>query len=323
MSLQFGRGAFIKLGEEGSSSYGTIASSMPVNNRIISASFQKTQEKERKTHLSQSGAGGFQNGHFEAFLNVGGSIDLPLLYEGTGMLLKASLGAVTTTDLGVSEDPRYQHDYEPASDGELPSLSIGLQRGTGSYEVFLGCKVSSLSISGSAGEEITASFDIIAQDSNSRGTATTSSFGSGRQMFHFECGVLNYNSATYKMKSFEFSLDNKLERRNVLGDKKTLEPITNDIKDVTLNVTLEMEDNALFDAYIAGTQSDVEFTLTNSPDGDSCNILIRNCYITDYSDDVNTFGALERTMVFVGEGDSSNEPIRIRVTNNQSTGVDN
>jgi hypothetical protein len=321
MALQFGRGGFIKIGEE--TTYGTIAASTPVNNRIISASFQKTQEKERKTHLSQSGAGGFQNGHFEAFLNVGGSIDLPLLYEGSGMLLKASLGAVTTTDLGVSEDPRYQHDYEPASDGELPSLSVGLQRGTGSYEVFLGCKVASMSISGSAGEEVTASFELIAQDANSRGAATTSSFGSGRQIFHYESGDLNYNSATYKMKSFELSLDNKLERRNVLGDKKTLEPITNDIREITLSVTLEMEDNALYDAYLAGTQSDVEFAFTNSPDGDICNILIRNCYITDYDDAINTFGALERTMTFVGEGDSSNEPIRIRVTNNQSSGIAN
>ena len=321
MALQFGRGGFIKIGEE--TTYGTIAASTPVNNRIISASFQKTQEKERKTHLSQSGAGGFQNGHFEAFLNVGGSIDLPLLYEGSGMLLKASLGAVTTTDLGVSEDPRYQHDYEPASDGELPSLSVGLQRGTGSYEVFLGCKVASMSISGSAGEEVTASFELIAQDANSRGAATTSSFGSGRQIFHYESGDLNYNSATYKMKSFELSLDNKLERRNVLGDKKTLEPITNDIREITLSVTLEMEDNALYDAYLAGTQSDVEFSFTNSPDGDICNILIRNCYITDYDDAINTFGALERTMTFVGEGDSSNEPIRIRVTNNQSSGIAN
>ena len=320
MSLQFGRGAFIKLGEE--STYGTVASSTPVNNRIISASFQKTQEKERKTHLSQSGAGGFQNGHFEAFLNVGGSIDLPLLYEGTGMLLKAAIGAVSTTDLGATEDPRYRHDYEPATDGELPSLSIGLQRGTGSYEVFKGCKVTTMSISGTAGEEVTASFEVIAQDANSRGTATTASFGSGRQIFHFESGDLSYNSEDYKMKSFELSLDNKLERRNVLGDKKTLEPITNDVKDITLSVTLEMEDNALYTAYLAGTQSDVEFTFTNSDD-DTCNVLIRNCYITDYDDSINTFGAIERTMTFVGEGDSSDEPIRIRILNNQSSGVAN
>ena len=320
MSLEFGRGGFIKLGEE--STYGTIASSMPVDNRIISASFQKTQEKERKTHLSQSGAGGFQNGHFDAFLNVGGSIDLPLLYEGTGMLLKAAIGASSTTDLGAAENPRYQHDYEPSTTGSIPSLSIGLQRGTGSYEVFLGCKVATMNISGSAGEEITASFEVIAQNANARGTATTASFGTGRQIFHFESGTLDFNSGNFKMKSFELSLDNKLERRNVLGDKKTLEPITNDIREITLNVTLEMEGNDLYNAYLAGTQSNLSFTFTNS-DGDICNVLIRNCYIVDYDDAINTFGAIERTMTFIGEGDTSNEPIRIRITNNQASSVAN
>jgi hypothetical protein len=315
MPLEFGRGAFIKIGEE--TTYGTIAGAMGVDNRIISASFQKTQEKERKTHLSQSGSGGFQNGHFEAFLNCGGSIDLPLLYEGTGMLIKAAVGNATTTGGG----PTYEHSYIPSADGSVPSLSIGLQRGTGSKEIFLGCKVASMNISGSAGEEITASFDIIAQNSQARAAAYTSSFGSGKQMFHYECGNLNYSGNNFPMKSFEFTLDNKLERRNVLGDKKTLEPVVSDVKDVTLSVTLEMEDNLLFDNYIAGTQSDVVFTLTNGDD--ICEITIRNAYVTDYDDSVNTFGPLERTMTFVGESDAVDEAILIKITNAQASAVAN
>ena len=320
-TLQFGRGGFIKIGKE--STYGTIAASMPVSNRIISASFQKTQEKERKTHLSQSGSGGYQNGHFEVFLNVGGSIDLPLLYEGTGMLLEAALGKSTTTDLGVSESPRYQHDYEPDTDGAFPSLSVGLQRGTGKYEVFLGAKVGSVNISGSAGEEITASFDLICQDANARSTATTSSFGSGKQIFHFEAGTLSFDGSTYKLKSFDFSIDNKLDRRNVLGDKKTLEPVSNDIRDVQMSVTLEMTNDDLYTKYLNSTTSDVTFSFTNSPDGDIFTILLRNSYIIDYDDSVNSFGALERSMTFVGEGDSSNEPIKLTMTNNQTTSIDN
>tara|TARA_R100001086_G_scaffold176859_1_gene97668 strand:+ start:468 stop:1424 length:957 start_codon:yes stop_codon:yes gene_type:complete len=318
MPLQFGRGAFIKLGEE--TTYGTIAGSMGVDNRIISASFQKTQEKERKTHLSQSGGGGFQNGHFEAFLNCGGSIDLPLLYEGTGMLIKAAVGNATTSGSGP-----YEHLYIPATDGTVPSLSIALQRGTGitnSKEIFLGCKVTSMGISGSAGEEITASFEIIAQDSQTRAAALTSAFGTGKQMFHFECGNLSYSGNNFAMKSFDFTLDNKLQRRNVLGDKKTLEPVVSDVKDVTLSVTLEMEDNLLFDNYLAGTQSDVVFTLTNS-DGDACEITIRNAYIVDYDDAINTFGPIERTMTFVGESDAVDEAIQIKITNNQASAVAN
>ena len=318
MPLQFGRGAFIKLGEE--STYGNIAGAMNVDNRIISASFQKTQEKERKTHLSQSGGGGFQNGHFEAFLNCGGSIDLPLLYEGTGMLIKAAVGNATTSGSGP-----YEHLYIPTADGTVPALSVALQRGTGisnSKEIFLGCKVASMSISGSAGEEITASFEIIAQDSQSRAAALTSSFGSGKQMFHFECGNLSYSGNSFAMKSFEFTLDNKLERRNVLGDKKTLEPVVSDVKDVTLSVTLEMEDNLLFDNFIAGTQSDAVFTLTNS-DGDACEITIRNAYVVDYDDPINTFGPIERSMTFVGESDAVDEAIQIKITNQQASAVAN
>lgn len=317
MPLQFGRGAFIKLGEE--STYGTIAGAMGVDNRIISASFQKTQEKERKTHLSQSGGGGFQNGHFEAFLNCGGSIDLPLLYEGTGMLLKAAVGNATTSGAGP-----YEHLYIPTADGTVPSLSIALQRGTGisnSKEIFLGCKVASMNISGSAGEEITASFEIIAQDSQTRAAALSSSFGSGKQMFHFECGNLSYSGNNFAMKSFEFTLDNKLERRNVLGDKKTLEPVVSDVKDVTLSVTLEMEDNLLFDNFIAGTQSDAVFTLTNGTD--ICEITIRNAYVVDYDDPINTFGPIERSMTFVGESDAVDEAIQIKITNGQSSAIAN
>lgn len=319
MPLQLGRGSFIKLGEE--STYGIIASSMLVDNRIISAQFQKTQEKERKTHLSQSGGGGFQNGHFEAFLNCGGSIDLPLLYEGTGMLLKAAVGNAITSGSG----PSYEHLYVPAVDGTIPSLTIALQRGTGlsnSKEIFLGCKISTMNISGAAGEEITASFEIIAQESQSRSAALSASFGSGKQMFHFECGNLSYNGNSFAMKSFEFTLDNKLERRNVLGDKKTLEPIVSDVKDVTLSVTLDMEDNLLFDDYLAGTQSDVVFTLTNS-DSDACEITIRNAYITDYDDAIGSFGVIERSMVFVGESDAVDEAIQIKITNQQSSAVAN
>ena len=236
------------------------------------------------------------------------------------MLIKAAVGNATTSGGG----PTYEHLYIPTADGTVPSLSIALQRGTGisnSKEIFLGCKVASMNISGSAGEEITASFEIIAQDSQSRAAALTSSFGSGKQMFHFECGNLSYSGNNFAMKSFEFTLDNKLERRNVLGDKKTLEPVVSDVKDVTLSVTLEMEDNLLFDNFIAGTQSDAVFTLTNGTD--ICEITIRNAYVVDYDDAINTFGPIERTMTFVGESDAVDEAIQIKITNQQSSAVAN
>ena len=123
------------------------------------------------------------------------------------------------------------------------------------------------------------------------------------------------------MKSFEFNLDNKLDRRNLLGSKQTLQPVISDVREVSLSVTLEMEDDALYNAMLAGTTSDVSIKFVRS-DAD-CEILLRNCYISEYSDPVSTFGPLERTVTFVGESDSSDEAFEIIIKNAEASGISN
>ena len=312
MPLQFGRSGFIKLGEE--SSYG-VAASLTVDSRIVSSSLAESQERSRKSFLSQSGAA-FSVGHFDNFLMVGGSVELPLLYEGSGLLIKAALGSVSTSGAG----PSYTHTF--AASDDLPSLTVEFQRGTGSSEKFLGCMVSSISFSGAAGEEIIMSVDFIAQDANARSSAASSSFGSGRQVFHFEAGTLSFGGNTYNVRSFECTIDNKLARRQVLGDKKTLEPAISDVREAMFNLTLEMEDDNLYNAQLADTTSDAVLVFTNS-DSDSITFTLKNAYITDYSDPVATFGALERSVTFMGEADSSNEAISIVIVNQQSSAVAN
>ena len=312
MPLQFGRSGFIKLGEE--SSYGSSAS-VTVSNRIVSSSLAESQERSRKTFLSQSSAA-FSVGHFDNFLMVGGSVELPLLYEGSGLLIKAALGSVSSAGAG----PSYTHTY--AASADLPSLTVELQRGTGTSEKFLGCMISSISFSGAAGEEIMMSVDFIAQDADARTSATTASFVSGRQVFHFEAGTLSFGGNTYNVRSFECTIDNKLERRQVLGDKKTLEPAISDVREAMFNLTLEMEDDNLYNAQLGDTTSDAILIFSNS-ESDSITFTLKNAYITDYSDPVNTFGALERSVTFMGEADSSNEAISIVIVNQQSSAIAN
>lgn len=311
MPLEFGRSGFIQLGEE--STYG-VGVSVTVSNRIVSASLAEAQERSRKTYLSQSAAA-FSTGHFDNFLVVGGSVDLPLLYEGSGMILKAALGAAASTGAGP-----YLHTYTAATD--LPSLSVIQQRGTGSSEKFLGCMISTLTISGAAGEEIMMSVEFIAQDADARTSAVSSSFGTGRQVFHYEAGSLSFGGNTYKVKSFELTVDNKLERRQVLGQKTTLEPVISDVREAMLNLTLEMEDNNLYTAQLNDTTSDAVIHFTNS-DSDVFSIYLNAAYVTDYSDPINTFGAIERTLTLMGESDGTDEAIKIEVTNQQSSAVAN
>lgn len=316
MPLQFGRSGFLKSGEE--STYGSASGSKTVFSRIVSASLQSVQERERKTYLSQSAAA-FQNGHFDVFTVVGGTIDLPLFYSGSGIFLKAACGSVTSTSTGGS--PAEQHQYIP--DSSLGSLTIDLQRGTGSSEEFLGCMISSLTISGAAGEEIMMSLDIIAQSASARAGGISASYGTGKQVFHYEndSNKLHWNSTAFPCRSFEFRLDNKLERRNLLGSKTTLQPAISDVREVTVTATLEMEDNALYNAQLAGTVSDLSIKFVRSDA--NLDILLRNAYIIDYSDAVNNFGALERTLTFVGEADATDEAFEIIIQNGQASGISN
>ena len=94
-------------------------------------------------------------------------------------------------------------------------------------------------------------------------------------MLHFEEGQLNFNAVNYSLRSLEFTVDNKIDRRNLLGSKLTAEPLITDIREVTLNATLDLEDNNLYNAQIAGTQGTVDILFTNS-DGDTFRLRLYN-----------------------------------------------
>jgi hypothetical protein len=291
MALQFGRSAFIKYEEE--TTYGT-AVTPTISNRVTSVSLSRSQERERTTHLSQSDAA-FAVATFDAFEQAGGSIEMPLFYKGMGQLFKAAIGGTPAT---TGSGP-YTHAFEPTT--VLPSLTMSFQRGTGSVETFEGVMVTSMTISCEAGAEASASFEVIAETASARTTAITPSFGDGAQVFHHQAGTLSYNSNTYTVRSFEFTIDNKLERVNNLGSKLTGQPQISDVREVTITATLDLSDNNLYNSQLAGDQSDVSLTFTAG--ADSMTFLLRNAKIVDYSDDVTSFGRVERTVTFFGLAD--------------------
>ena len=291
MALQFGRSAFIKYEQE--STYGT-AVTPSISNRVTSVSLSRSQERERTTHLSQSDAA-FAVATFDAFEQAGGSVEMPLFYKGMGMLFKAAIGGTPATTGGGP----YTHAFEPTT--VLPSMTMSFQRGTGSVETFEGVMVTSMTISCEAGAEASASFEFIAETASARTTAITPSFGDGAQVFHHQAGTLDFNGVNYTVRSFEFTVDNKLERVNNLGSKLTGQPQISDVREVTITATLDLSDNNLYNAQLAGTQSDVSLTFTAG--GDSMTFLLRNAKIMDYSDDVTSFGRIERTVSFFGLAD--------------------
>jgi hypothetical protein len=313
MPLQFGRSAFIKYEQE--SSYGTAVTTT-ISNRVTSVSLSRSQERERTTHLSQSDAA-FAASTFDAFEQAGGSIEMPLFYKGMGQLFKAAIGGTPAT---TGANP-YTHVFEPST--VLPSMTMDFQRGTGSVETFEGVMVTSMTISCEAGAEASASFEVIAETASARTTAITPSFGDGAQVFHHQAGSLSYNSNTYTVRSFEFTIDNKLERVNNLGSKLTGQPQISDVREVTITCTLDLDDNNLYNSQLAGDQSDVSLTFTAG--ADSMTFLLRNAKITEYSDDVTSFGRIERSVTFYGLANigASETAFRLTMVNDAANATSN
>jgi len=312
MAIEFGRQAYIQIGEEVTWGSGVAT---PVHNRVNSISLSRAQERNRKTHLSSSSAA-FQIDSYDGMEIAGGSVEMPIHYEGSGMLIKAALGSVATSGVGP-----YTHTYTPTL--TIPSLTVKVQRGSGTSEEFVGCKIASMELSCEAGGELMGTFSIISKTGNTRAAALPSpTFGDGREVLHFEAGQLLFNSVNYDIRSMNLNLQNSQERRDNLGSKLTAEPQLSDIREITLSIDADMDGDVLYNAQLTGTISDVEITFTNS-DSDSFEILVRSAYLREYNDDVNTFGVLTRSMVFVGQGVSPNEALEIKIINNDSTGIAN
>lgn len=314
MAIIYGRNTFVQAGEE--STWG-IPVSTEVNTRVLSVDLARTQERNQSVSLS-TGDAGYSQGFFDGNELTGGTIDTLVYYEGSGIYFKTALGSVATTGAGP-----YVHTYEPSL--TLPSLSLVFQRGSGNSEKFEGVKISSYSLSVEAGGEMTASMEVIGQTASARTAAVTASFGTGRQVLHYEASVFSFNGTNYDLRSMTLTIDNKLERRNLLGSKLSAEPATNDIREVTLECTADIEsasENTLYNEAISGTQDSCEITFTNS-DGDIMEIKLFNAVILSYSDGISSTGRVERTWTMQGYSDSSNPSVHIKVTNQQASAIAN
>lgn len=319
MPIQYGFNSYLRTEQE--ASYGAAVSSPYLSTRIISSTLQRTQARERKTHLSTPSSG-MLSGLFDGFEQAGGNITMPIHYNGQGMYFKAALGQVTTTGAG----PTYTHLFTPSF--TPPSMTIQFNRGVGvtdAMEEFTGCMISSMTVSCSAGGEMTGSFDVIAKTGATRsGSAAAASFGTGDQILHHEAGTLSFNSNTYSIRSFDLTLTNNLDRRNVLGSKLTAEPVFTDVRDVTLSVTADMEDNNLYNSMLAGDQSDVIIVFTSTANSaHTFKIKLTNAIIQDYSDNITSFGRVERSITFLGVASSANAGLEIEIINGESDATAN
>ena len=306
-SIYHGRGAALGIGEE--SSYGVATSR--VNWRpAISSNLLRTIERVPRPNLRTGAAGAMRRSSYVQADSAGGGVSIELTYENCGMWVKHLMGAAATT--GSSP---YTHTYTL---GTLPTgLTIENVRGSGTSEIFEGCKVNSGSFSVSSGGVMSLDMDIIAETSATRGTAATPSYGAGdTAVLHSHAGQLSFNSVSYDLVDMSVTVNNNLTRRQLLGSAVTKEPKRSDFQSVEMSVTLEVED-ALYQALIAGTQGDVVIAFTSG--SLSATFTLSNAFLTEASDPVTSAGIISQNLTFVGESDGSDEGLSIAIVNTNSS----
>jgi len=320
MSILFAQNSFLRVGEEATWGIAQVSTTQDI--KVISSTLQSTQERERRTNLSIP-ASGLLSGTFDGFKQAGGSIDVPAFYDGIGVLIKSALGSVSSAGAG---DP-YTHTYTPVFN--MPSMSMQFQRGTNllnSMEEFTGLKVSTMTISAEAGSEMTCSFDLIGKDSGTRTTNITSDFPPYDQVYHYEAGSLSMGGtltiSSLDIRSFELTMDNKLDRRNLLGSKLTGEPVPTDVREITMSITCDVTDNSLYADSIAGNAGDISIQFTRTTDTNHhFKITLDNATIEDYNDNITAFGRVERTFTLRGYASATDAGLTIEIKNASANGV--
>ena len=316
MAVIYGRNTFVKTGVE--STWGNVSGSMHTNtNRVISTTLARQQQRDGRTHLSTSD-GATRMGFFDTFEETGGNLTIPFYYDGIGTFIKGLIGSATTTPAGSD----FIHEYK-SNTTDFISFTCELQRGSDStqgMEKFLGMKVASGTISVEAGSEMTLSMELIGKTSNNRASGITPTYNTGvQQVYHYESGGLTWNGTTYYIRSMEISVDNKLERRNLLGSKLTYEPDSTDYREITMSCELDLEDNNLYNDMIAGNQSAIEIIFTQTGSTNNINFIFQNAIITDYSDPISTVGRLTRSVTFTALSTTTTEAFKIRMRNGNSS----
>ena len=310
--IYHGRGAVIGLGEE--STRGTAVSR--TNWRpLISTDLTRTIEKVPRPSLRVGAAGAMRRAFYVQQDLAGGAFSLECTYENVGLLIKHIMGTVATTGSGP-----YTHTYTFADD--VPTgLTIENVRGTGTSEVFEGCRVNTATLAVSAGGVMTMDCEVIAETSAARGSAGSASFGSGdTPVLHSHATTLSFNGATYDLIDMSLTVNNALAVRQHLGSAVTAKPLRSDFQSIEMSVTVEVEDQ-LYADFISDVESNATLSFVNG--FREFNVELHNAYLSAASDPISDANVVRQSLTFIAQSDGTNEGLKLTVKNDNSSATAN
>ena len=185
----------------------------------------------------------FKNGR----LNVTGSAEVEILYEGTELLFKHLFGTVVTSQPDPSNAPNvYDHTFTIAD--TLPTgLTVELNRGGTSFFI-TGANIQSAEISQDLDAYMTMSMDMIGRDLDT-GTASTATIPTKNGFSAPDCTV-QWNSGEVCVSSWSLQINNNLDDNRVfVGSRLRKQPVRASRLEVTGSFEIEFTDTTIWEDF--------------------------------------------------------------------------
>jgi len=306
-----GHGSFVGFG--GESAWGTAVTRTKFF-RLRSSSLRRSVKKVKRETLYE-GVGLVSRRSFVAADDVEGTISFEGTYEDMGLILHHAMWSSSTTGPSGSD---YTHTYILGASAPTGGLTIEVAQGTGSAIVYEGCRIAKIKLAVEAGGRCVVDIEIIGQTSGAPTTASTPTFGTNEvELEHHQFSQITWNATAYDLRTFSLELDNKLERRQVLGTKLTADPKPSGLRDVSAMISSDYESDNWQNGLTAHTQASAVISATAS--ARSITFTMHNAWIESDEIGVNTHGVLPESIKLVGQSGSSDRGLAIVVVNTQSS----
>ena len=177
-------------------------------------------------------------------LNVTGSLEVEVLYEGLELLFKHLFGQVITSQPDPTNAPNvYNHTFTIAD--TLPiGLTIEINRGGTSFFI-TGANIQSAEINQDLDAFMTLNMDIIGQDYDT-GTASTAVIPSKNGFKSPDC-TLKWNANSQQVSNWSVTINNNLDDGRIfIGSRNRKQPVRSSRLEVTGSFETEFVDETLF-----------------------------------------------------------------------------
>jgi len=309
------RGSFLGVAPD-NTTYGTAAGTLTHFFRLFTAGITNVcNDVPVGTLADSNNASEVVSAHVRNEQSITGTVEMPLMAEGMGLLIHHAMWATATTGSGP-----YTHTSTVAS--SRPALGLTLEQCTGAKsEIFPGGRISKMVLKGEVGGGVLrAAFDVIAQAPTAApGTPSTPTYTANETASTVEWwrgATASIGGNAYKIQSFEITLDRKLEPIRSVGALVTDDPATSTRPEVMGKFRLAQYDDQLYADYKAGTEANVTLTFTKGTK--SIAFTVENAHIGKYAENRGT-GPTIIDLEVVGQSDSSDTGLKIVIVNSQST----